>query len=154
MVPHHGTERLSYGIAAEEPLAREHLVKHGSKTEDIGSPIERSAARLFRRHVGRRPENGAFGGFGRVVVARIDGRFREAEIEQLGAGFGHQDVRWLEIAMQETAPVSRLERIRNLPGQPQGFSDRHGTRYRRALDVLHHQVVVADIVQGANVGMV
>ena len=56
--------------------------------------------------------------------------------------------------MRDALLVRRLEGVANLHGVLQCLRERQGSSERRALDVLHHQVVRADVVQGADVGMV
>jgi hypothetical protein len=94
---------------------------------------------------------------GRGAVGAL---FRESEIKQLDDPvLGDEDVRRLEVAMDDAFEVRRLERGRDLRSQPQRFGGRERARIlggndRRAVDVLHHQVARADIVNLANVGMV
>ena len=42
---------------SKQPLSRQHLVQHHAESPDVGAPIHLFAARLFRRHVGRRAQN-------------------------------------------------------------------------------------------------
>ncbi len=52
----------------------------------------------------------------------VDALFRESEIEQLDdTVLGDQDVRWLEVAMDDAFSVRRLERRRDLGGLPKCF---------------------------------
>jgi hypothetical protein len=61
--------------------------------------------------------------------------------------------------MDDAFEMRRFERRRDLRGQPQRFGGRERPRIlgaddRHAVDVLHHQIVWADIVNLADVGMV
>ena len=56
--------------------------------------------------------------------------------------------------MSDAFLVRGVERIANLRGVLQRLIDRQRPLERRALDVLHHQVIRADIVERTNVGMI
>lgn len=95
------------------------------------------------------------------------GELGESEIQQLdvcaGLAAGQHDVTGLEVAMDDVLAVGLVERFADLDrhavdvGQRQRPA-RQPLRERFALDVLHDGVrralVIADIVQGADVGVV
>ena len=72
---------------------------------------------------------------------------RQPEIEQLHALLGHQDVGRLQIPMRDPLGVRRFQRGRHLQRQPKRFFHRQRPAQRCTLDILHHQVIRADIVQ-------
>ena len=86
--------------------------------------------------------------------------FRESEIQQLyDTARGREDVRWFEVAMNDPFGVRGFERGSDLPGEPQRLSRRKSLRLftvndRPPVDVLHDQIVRADIVNLADVGMI
>jgi hypothetical protein len=132
-------------------VAGDHLIEHQAEAENVAARIEGLAFRLFRRHIGQ----------GARDAHRLGDRFisgcnlRQPEIEQLGGTFGrHQDIRGLKIAVQNAACVCFFQRPSDLNRKPHGLFRRQRTLERLALDVLHHQIVRADIVQRANVRMV
>jgi len=79
---------------------------------------------------------------------------RQPEIQQLDALFGHQNVRRLQISMRDASLVSGIQRIQNLTGKLDGFFERQRPFQWSALDVLHHQIVWADVVQRADVRVI
>src|ERR1019366_1448850 len=64
------------------------------------------------------------------------------------------DVRRFEVAVDDTFFVRRFESGGELAGDPEYFVERQWAFRRFALDILHHDVVRADIVDLANVRMV
>jgi hypothetical protein len=52
----HRRQRVAEVVAGEGALAGEHLVDHATERPEVGAPVDRHPASLFRRHVGRRPE--------------------------------------------------------------------------------------------------
>jgi hypothetical protein len=86
--------------------------------------------------------------------------FGESEIQQLyNPSCGNEDVRRFQVAMNDPFGVRRFERCSDLSGEAQGLSRRQSPRLftgnnRRPVNVLHDQIVGADIVQRAYVWMV
>ena len=86
--------------------------------------------------------------------------FRESEIQQLyDTARGHQDVRRFQVAMNDSFGVRGFERRSDLRGEPQGLSRRKSLRLftgnnRRAVHILHDQIIRANIVNLADVGMI
>ena len=101
----------------------------------------------------------------RLRVDRLPGRCRvsrQAEVQDLGAGRRQDHVAGLEVAMDDPAPVSRLDRLGDLAPDLQNLRDRQRTLSQAALhglsvEVLHDQVVDsalgAHVVERADVGM-
>jgi hypothetical protein len=143
----------------------EHLVEDRAEREEIGPRVGGPALGLLGRHVGWSPDDRTSLGepeslslvAGRGAVGAL---FRESEIKQLDHPIlGDEDVRRLEVAMDDALEVRRLERRCNLDCQPQRFAGRERARFfggddRRAVDALHDQVARADIVDLADVGVV
>ena len=152
-----------------------HLVEHYAEGEKIGASVEFLAAQLFRRHVG----NGADGGAGTSEVKSADireslriaaggaggaGNFRQPEVENLGvAAIGNEDVRRLNIAMDDSPDVRGIESIGHFNREREQALELHGPAVdqmfqRLAAEALHHDeqmsIVLADFVDGADVGMI
>ena len=87
-------------------------------------------------------------------------QLREAEIENLDAAAGQDDVGGFEIAMDDALGVSGGERVGDLDGVRQHtLSSGMGpclisVRESVALDELHDQVIRANVVERADVGVV
>ena len=96
---------------------REHLVKDDAEGEEVAAHVDGFSEELLGRHVGERPERGAFarqlGPRARRVPAFES--LREAEVEDLHLSAGGQhDVPALDVAVKNPGPVRLGERIRNL----------------------------------------
>ena len=87
----------------------------------------------------------------------------EAEVEELGAGFGEHDVAGLQIAMDDAAAVSSLERVgdfganfENLFGGNRALGETVSEAL--ALDAFHDQeisaVLRADVEEGKDIWMI
>jgi myo-inositol catabolism protein IolC len=72
-------------------------------------------------------------------------QLRDTEIEQLHlATSRHQDVRWLEVAMDHQVPMSELDGLADGQEEPETFLEVQAPRLtvavdRLALDVLHRE---------------
>ena len=150
--------------AVERHLARQHLEEHRRQGEEIGAGVERLAAHLLRRHVVRRPDDGAgLGEAGRAVGAEAAGdRPGQAEVEQLHAVRRQEQVRRLQVAMDEPARVQRVEGVEDLQRDGGGVGRRqrparHARAERLAGEQLHRHdqpvVGLLDLVELADVGM-
>ena len=117
---------------------------------------------LLGRHVVQRAHDlvlagerhGERGVVGRWPLGVRGTQLRKAEIQQLDAGLGDEDIRGLQVAMGDALLVRGVERVANLHRVLQRLIDRQRPLERRALDVLHHQVIRPDIVKLADVRMI
>jgi hypothetical protein len=150
--------------------SRRHFVQHRTNRKQIAAPVEVLAARLFRRHVRDGAERGprARQADVRGAVARSTragrGLLGQPEVEQLGVtATGHENIRRLDVAMDDIAAVRGVERIDNLHGEVEQFLVRqrlaaNPVLQRLALEQFHHDerlaVVLADLVNHADVGMI
>src|SRR5205823_13319587 len=75
-------------------------------------------------------------------------------IQNFDSGFGDQDIRGLEITMDNAPAVSCHESFQNLLCISQRFWERERTAKRRALNVLHHQVIRPDVIKSRDVRMI
>ena len=57
LIREHGSECLRHIFAPEQSPAGQHFVKHNAEGPNVGTPIDRLAFGLLRRHVGRSPED-------------------------------------------------------------------------------------------------
>ncbi len=148
----------------ESAASREHFVKHSPKRENIGARVGRLSLGLLWRHVCRsahdRTHLGDAHGLGFVFRQAAMTLFRESEIQQLyNAAGGCEDVRRFEVAMNDPFAMRGFERGSDLPGEPQSLSRRKSLRLltinnRQPVNILHDQIIRADIVNLADVGMI
>ena len=89
-----------------------------------------------------------------AVVGRRVLDLREAEVENLHAALGEQDVAGLQVAVDDALPVRGVYRVKDLLGQGERLSDRHRTVQGFALDVLHDEIVRADVIERTDVRVV
>ena len=158
-------------MPAERSLAGEALVENTTEGEDVRSPVERLSARLLGAHVGSGSEDDAGlrpAGRGRrrvggVGTRRID-HPGEPEVENFHRAVGtNLDVRRLQIAVDDSDSVRRLETGRDLGGNTESFVERQRPSGQRliepfSLDQLEDEVESAlrllDAVQGCEVRVV
>jgi hypothetical protein len=82
-------DRVGRRRAAKRRPTGQHLVQHGTETENVGAMIRTEPARLLRRHVGCRAEYNAESGSphrdgGRPIARCIRiSELRETEVENL-----------------------------------------------------------------------
>jgi hypothetical protein len=143
--------------------AGEHLVEHRADGEQIRSSVHRIARRVLRRHVARRAEYHSIAGERQQRALRLfDGHARNAEVEQLRAVPGQEDVRGFQVAMQHAAAMQRTQGIEDLEGSFDRTAQwqcpaRDPRGERLALEQLHRDeelaLVFADFVQLTDVGM-
>ncbi len=100
---------LDDALADEGGAARQHLEQDCSEGEQVGADVGPVAPDLFRRHVAGRPEERS--SLRQAVAARRarQRRPRQAEVEDLDAVGRQEDVRRLEVAVDDLAIVERLE---------------------------------------------
>ena len=173
-----GFEDQSAGVAAEWKRARRHFVEDDAEGKEVAAGIDFFAAHLFGRHVGDGAESGA--GAGEVLVARTlrcggvgdgftaggdgVGHFCEAEVENFcGATFGDEDIGGLDVAVNDAGAVSGVERVGDFDADFEKaieFERAAGDDVleSRTVEKLHGDegaaVVFADVVDGADVGMI
>jgi hypothetical protein len=158
-------ERFRCIAAVERPLAGQHLVQDAAKRPDIGTPIHRFAARLFRTHVRRRSKHRVWWS----LWVRLSGEACNAEVQHLHAPVSaNLYVAWLEIAMDDAAFVCGLERLGNLQRDAQCISYPQAARSSclladpfgecLAIDQLEHEsagpVAMGDPIDGPDVRVV
>ena len=108
-------DRLHDGDAARvvrEPPGNE-LVEDDAERVDVGPQVDVAAvaAGLLRAHVRERPLDRSHRAHHRRHVGIRDAR--EAEVEDLGAGVGDEDVRRLQVAVDDAALVG----VADAPGR-------------------------------------
>ncbi len=149
-----------------------HLVEHGAAREHIGARVESLAPRLLGRHVGDRSDRGARvrqPGFsdrrrgGRVERSRVVGLLRETEVEKLRlSSFGDEDVRGLQVAVDDAPRVRGFQRVRDLDrdveeGRELEWAGDQAVMKRFAVEQLHGDegfaLVLVDVIDGADVGV-
>jgi hypothetical protein len=144
-------------------LARQNFVQRDPECEEVASLIDRLALDLLRRHVGNGSEDRAAIGRGRrearINPTRRRQPARKAEVEHLDVAIGpHHDVVRLQVAVDDAAPMGRGERRQDLTRDAKAARQwqraLQALPQRRAGDQLHDQIVVADVVQRADVRMI
>ena len=106
-------------------LTREAVVDDAAERVEIRASVERLAANLLRAAVVDGAEERA--GVGHRPRARP---LRESEVAEVGvpAAFGEQDVRRLQVAVDQVRRMRRIERAADLLGDPQRLSPRERAR--------------------------
>ena len=132
---------LELAVALERRGARQALVEHAAERVDVRARVDRSTLDLLWSDVRDRPDERVPG------QARHRRRVsREAEVAEvgvLGLARADQDVRRLDVAMDEAEPVGHVERISHLAEQAQrplvadGLGRVDQLAQVVALDVLH-----------------
>ena len=159
------------GRALERQVPAGHLVEHDAQREDVGPAVDGFAAHLLGRHVDHRAGGGASRGhLSRVgldlAVGQRLGReeLRDSEVEDLGVTAARDDdVRGLDVAVDDLLVVRGLERVGELDGEVERIVQGKGALPNPrleglALDVLHGDerlaVALADLVDLADVGVI
>src|SRR4029077_9972872 len=130
------------------------------------------AERLFGRHVsdsaqratGTREVGIVYAGDGGAVWGNVRMGFGQSEIEDLGvSALGHEEIRGLDIAMDDSFGVGGIEGVGDLDSQVEQRFEVDGARVDAvlegfAVEKFHGDksfaIVVADVVDGADVWMV
>ena len=164
LVVHDGVEHLDGRVTRERRLADEHLVEHHAGREQIRARVAGFAAELLGGRVLRRPDDHAERRHAHTRFVRGSfNRGGQAEVEQLDAVRGHEDVRRLQIAMDEPLAVQRVEAVQEPDRRRDRFAERHAPardpcRERLPLQQLHREVELAcffaDLVQLTDRGVV
>jgi len=167
-------ENDARGVAAERQRAGGHFIEDGAKREKVSARVEFLAGDLLGGHVSNGAESGARAGemfrhvesgggdvFGSFGIAED---FGEAEVEHLCyASASNKDIAGFDVAMDDAFGVSGVEGVSDFNGQRQQSLHGHGTTgdlvlQRHALKELHGDegvaVLLANVVDGANVGMI
>jgi hypothetical protein len=104
-------EGLGLGRTAERGRAGEKLVEDAGERVLVGAAVELPAADLLRGEVVQRPRQGAGSGYG-VACCELRG---EPEVGEVAVARSvDEDIRRLHVAMDETAGVRGVERVRDL----------------------------------------
>jgi len=130
----HRAKNFRHVVSLERRTPGQHLVEHTAEREDVRAPINRSALRLFRRHVSRRAEDDALLRRGqaqrrrvreiRIYCLRLE-RLRQPEVQHLHRAIAsHLDVGGLQVAMNDAVLVRRFQRVHDLLGNRQDFLNR------------------------------
>ena len=169
-----GIEQVGGGGSAEWQLAGGHLVQDCTEGKQVGTGVELAAAGLLGRHVGGGADRGArtgqvfFDGLGsRGLILPGGGRrgdLGQPEIEHFGvAALGYEDVGGLDVTVHDAFGVSGIERVGDLDGEGKQSVQLEGPNTDEvlqglAIEKLHGDeglaVFLADVVNGANVGVV
>lgn len=151
-----GGDDTGGALAGEGAFAAAHFVEDATEGEEVATGIDGFALELFRGHVLQGSGDFAAGGDGGDggVGGGGDGLDGEPEIEELDALFGEQNVAGFEVAVDDAFFVGGIEGVEDLGGDGESFVDRQGAGKGRAVDVLHDEIVRADVVEGADVGVV
>ena len=114
-----------YGLrrrAGEGDLARQHFEHHAAQREEVAAPVEVAARGLLGAHVGR-------GANGHADLRehqagrcrRRHQRLADPEVGHHGVAFVEQDVLWLDVAVDDVAPMRVVEGISHLHGDADRF---------------------------------
>src|SRR5581483_5026569 len=79
---------------------------------------------------------------------------RQAEIQKLDSRFGHQDICRFQIAMRNAFTMCGIESAADLHGVGKSPIQRQWTLELPSVDILHHQVIGADVVKGTDVRVI
>ncbi len=150
-----GREDVADRLAVEETLPGQHLEEDDAEGPDVRPAVDRLAAGLLGRHVGRRAEEDSrlrrVGREGGGVLdlrgrgARRVHRLGEAEVEDLDLSVGRElHVGGLEVAVDDPLLVRGLERLGDLPRDGEGLVERERAALQPfgevfALDELHDE---------------
>ena len=150
-------------LSGERRLSRQTLVHDGAERVDVGPSVEGVRADLFGGKVRHGPDESA-----RLGQAVLGGRLSEAEVhdpDPRRPAFlaRDHDVLGLDVAVDHVARVAVLERIGDLDGDVENFTEAERSAPEdaaqvRPLDDRHHEkeraVVAADVVDRDDPGMV
>jgi hypothetical protein len=105
-----GIHERELGLTVERALSGQALVKHATEGIDVGAVVDRAARDLLRRHVVDRPDEAAVAGQA-ADGGHVSGEAEVAHVGVFRAGrSGDEDVRRLDVPMNEPRGVRRVER--------------------------------------------
>ncbi len=140
---------LAGGAAPERPSARQHLVHHAAEGEQVRASVRGPSTHLLGRHVGGGPHRHPLVRESRVKAPLSRPRFGqpgEAEVEQLDHTVrGEKQVGGLEVAVDHTLAVRRVEAVRDLKAEVECSPPRQCARRQElakvaALEQLHDRI--------------
>src|SRR5262249_32246196 len=133
-----------------------HFIQDCTQAEDVTAYIQRLSFGLLWRQVGRCAHYSIFDRIECDSGICACNEFGQSEVKQFRGcvAIGDHDVRWLQIAMNDASPMRLLQSACDLNRQTYGLLRWQRNLKRFAVDVLHHQIIRADIVQLADVGMI
>ena len=127
-----GIEDGPGGVPLERKESGRHLVQQNAERKQVSASVQRLSQHLLRRHVGDRAQRRAGTGeivlgnrgrslriFRRDLTGRTDwsSHFRQAKIQNLGvAALGDENIRRLDVAVDDAFGVGGIEPVRNLDG--------------------------------------
>ncbi len=113
---------------------------------------------LLRRHILQGPGDLALLSDGdgprRIALRNPCKSLRQTEVQQLDSLLRYQNIRGLQIAVDDAFAVRCVEGVEDLPGVLDGFVHWQRAFERSAVDQFHHQVIRADVVDLADVRMI
>ena len=162
-------------VSLERLLPRRHFVKHQTERKQIRTRIQVFAAHLFGRHISYRAERGPRA---RQIRVRAHGyaarryclahvlrhQLCQPKIEHLCLpALGDKNIRGLNVAMDDSLAVRRLERVGDVDADFEQCVELHrlavdAMLQRHALQQFHgderHARVPVNVVNGADAGMI
>ena len=173
-----GSENGPGRSAPKRRRPRRHFIQHDAERIQIGARVQHFSPHLLRRHVGGRSQCAARTGE-MQRVARVRDGLAHAPVVCRSTGSGHlgqakiknfcapaprdKNVRRLDVAMHDPGAMRHVERVRNLSRQRDQVAHLHRpsrqvTLQSQARQKFHDDeclaVLLADVVDGADVGMV
>src|SRR3982075_2164579 len=164
------------GIAAEWEQTGRHFVQHNPEREKVSSRIQFLAPHLLRRHIGDSAQSHAWTGEMLQAAGRRGFKrstcyllahghhFRQPKIKDLGmSALGHENVRRLDVAVDNTLGVCRIERISDFSREREQQLQlerlpRDAVLQCQPVQVLHGDeglpILLADVINRANVWVV
>ena len=129
-----GVKDSSGGISFERQKSCRHFIDDSTEGKQIAANIKWFAERLLGRHVRNRPDGTSCAG--KLIVCPVaqrgmsfgitggcgEGKFREAEIQDLGVTkTGYEDIGRLDVAMDDALAVCSFEGIGNIDAEVQNL---------------------------------
>ncbi len=157
---HDGCDDAGAASSLESGRAGEDFIEHAAEGKYIASRIGLLAFELLGRHVLQSAENRPFlsdRSGDRLLHGRGcrgSGRFGKAEIEQLDTALRDQDIGGLEIAMNDADAVRGIQGLSDFGRIAHRCFEGKRALHGMALDVLHYEIVGADVEERTDVRMV